>query len=50
MKQKGPVHTQRAMAQAVRDAYTRGEEDEALEPLALFDRDGRPVGRIQDRD
>ncbi len=38
------------MAQAVRDAYARGEEDEALEPLALFGQDGKPVGRIQDGD
>jgi 2,3-bisphosphoglycerate-independent phosphoglycerate mutase len=38
------------MAQAVRDAYARGEEDEALEPLALFGQDGQPVGRIQDGD
>ena len=40
----------RVMAQAVRDAYARGEEDEALEPLALFGQDGKPVGRIQDGD
>jgi len=50
MKQKGPVHTQRAMAHAVRDAYARGEEDEALEPLALSDHGGNPIGRIQDGD
>jgi len=38
------------MAQAVRDAYARGEEDEALHPLALFDRDGNPIGRLRDGD
>jgi 2,3-bisphosphoglycerate-independent phosphoglycerate mutase len=38
------------MAKAVRAAYARGEEDEALEPLALVDQAGRPVGRIQDGD
>jgi len=38
------------MAQAVREAYARGEEDEALEPLVLVDREGQPVGRIQDGD
>jgi 2,3-bisphosphoglycerate-independent phosphoglycerate mutase len=38
------------MAQAVRDAYARGEEDEALEPLALFGQDSEPMGRIQDGD
>jgi 2,3-bisphosphoglycerate-independent phosphoglycerate mutase len=38
------------MAQAVRDAYARGEEDEALEPLVLVDREGQPAGRIRDGD
>jgi 2,3-bisphosphoglycerate-independent phosphoglycerate mutase len=38
------------MSRAVREAYARGEEDEALEPLVLVDRDGRPMGRIQDGD
>jgi 2,3-bisphosphoglycerate-independent phosphoglycerate mutase len=38
------------MAQAVRDAYARGEEDEALEPLVLVDREGQPLGRIQNGD
>lgn len=38
------------MAQAVREAYARGEEDEALEPLVLVDAQERPVGRIQDGD
>jgi 2,3-bisphosphoglycerate-independent phosphoglycerate mutase len=38
------------MAQAVREAYSRGEEDEALEPLTLFGQNGEPVGRIQDGD
>jgi 2,3-bisphosphoglycerate-independent phosphoglycerate mutase len=38
------------MAQAVREAYARGEEDEALEPLVLVDRDGQPVGRIRNGD
>lgn len=34
------------MAQAVLDAYARGEEDEALEPIALLSADELPVGRI----
>jgi len=38
------------MAQAVREAYARGEEDEALEPLVLVNQDGQPVGRIQNGD
>jgi len=41
---------QHVMAQAVREAYARGEEDEALEPLALVNRDSKPVGRIRDGD
>jgi 2,3-bisphosphoglycerate-independent phosphoglycerate mutase len=35
------------MAQAVREAYARGEEDEALEPLVLVGDDGQPAGRIE---
>jgi 2,3-bisphosphoglycerate-independent phosphoglycerate mutase len=38
------------MAEAVRAAYRAGEEDEALEPLALVGGDGEPVGRIGDGD
>ena len=38
------------LAQAVREAYRRGEEDETLAPLVLTDRGGRPVGRIGSRD
>ena len=38
------------MSQAVRAAYRSGQEDEALEPLVRVDRDGRPVGCIQDGD
>ncbi len=38
------------MAEAVRDAYQRGEEDEALEPLVLVDEFGNPLGRIQNGD
>ncbi|HUT53811.1 MAG TPA: alkaline phosphatase family protein [bacterium] len=34
------------MAEAVREAYARGEEDEALRPLVLADGEGRAVGRI----
>jgi 2,3-bisphosphoglycerate-independent phosphoglycerate mutase len=38
------------MAQAVRDAYRAGQEDETLEPLVRVDEQGRPVGSIQDGD
>ncbi len=38
------------MAQAIRAAYQRGEEEETLEPLALVGDDGQPVGRIGDGD
>lgn len=34
------------MAEAVRAAYRRGEDDEAMEPIIQADRQGRPVGRI----
>lgn len=50
MTAKTPDAYQHVMAQAVREAYALGEEDEALEPLALVDPDGKPVGRIRDGD
>ncbi len=36
----------RAMSQAVREAYARGQEEESMEPLVRVDAEGRPVGRI----
>jgi 2,3-bisphosphoglycerate-independent phosphoglycerate mutase len=38
------------MAQAVREAYRAGEEDETLEPRVLVDPRGRPIGRLRDGD
>jgi 2,3-bisphosphoglycerate-independent phosphoglycerate mutase len=38
------------MAEAVRDAYRAGEEDEALEPRVLVDREAKPIGRIGNGD
>jgi 2,3-bisphosphoglycerate-independent phosphoglycerate mutase len=38
------------MAEAVRQAYRDGEEDETLEPIVRADESGVPVGRIQDGD
>ncbi len=38
------------MADAVRAAYERGEEDETLEPIVRVDADGDPIGRIRDGD
>ena len=38
------------VADAVRAAYARGEEDEMLEPIVLVDSTGAPVGRIGDGD
>lgn len=38
------------MSKAVREAYKRGEEDEKLEPIVLFDDKENPIGRIKDRD
>jgi len=34
------------MAESVRKAYARGEEDEAMEPRVLVDHEGRPAGRV----
>ena len=39
-----------AMAEAVWAAYLAGEDDEALEPRVLVDRQGRAIGRFQDGD
>ena len=38
------------MAEAVREAYRAGEDDETLEPRVLVDSKGKPVGRFQDGD
>jgi len=38
------------MAQAVREAYERGQEDETLLPLVLTGPGSRPLGRIRDGD
>ncbi|MGB3904439.1 MAG: alkaline phosphatase family protein, partial [Anaerolineae bacterium] len=50
MRHNEPAMSQYVMAEAAREAYARGEEDEALEPLVLVDHEGRPVGRTQDGD
>ncbi|MFW6160390.1 MAG: alkaline phosphatase family protein, partial [Acidobacteriota bacterium] len=34
------------LIKAIREAYHSGQEDEALEPLVLVDKDGNPIGRI----
>jgi 2,3-bisphosphoglycerate-independent phosphoglycerate mutase len=38
------------MSRAVRNEYRNGKEDETLPPLVLFDRKGRPVGRLKKGD
>jgi 2,3-bisphosphoglycerate-independent phosphoglycerate mutase len=38
------------MAQAIRQAYRTGEDDETLEPRVLVDSRGNPVGRFRDGD
>jgi len=38
------------MVRAIRKAYEIGQEDEALEPMVLVDRSGRPIGLFQDGD
>ncbi len=39
-----------SMVFAVKEAYERGEEDEALDPIVAVDRNGQPIGRIQQGD
>jgi 2,3-bisphosphoglycerate-independent phosphoglycerate mutase len=41
---------ERDAEEAVRGAYERGESDEFIQPIALTDNDGRPLGVIEDRD
>jgi 2,3-bisphosphoglycerate-independent phosphoglycerate mutase len=38
------------MSRAVRKEYKNGKEDETFPPLVLFDRQGRPVGRLKKGD
>ncbi len=38
------------MADAVREAYQAGEDDETLEPRVLVDRQGKPIGRFRNGD
>jgi len=38
------------MAEAVRQSYRSGQEDEALEPLVLMDAEGKPVGTLRNGD
>ncbi|MBN2198284.1 MAG: alkaline phosphatase family protein [Candidatus Aminicenantes bacterium] len=38
------------MGRAVRDAYRKGQEDEALEPIVLADAEGNPLGRPEEGD
>ncbi|MDR0998315.1 MAG: hypothetical protein LBL70_04550 [Treponema sp.] len=38
------------LAEAVRQAYSRGETDYKMEPLVLVDGDNQPVGKIRDGD
>ena len=39
-----------ALAKAVEAAYAKGLTDYYLEPMALVDAEGKPVGRIGDGD
>lgn len=43
-------NSQFAMSEAIRAAYRRGEDDEAMEPICAVNGDGEPVGRIQNGD
>ncbi|MBN1826583.1 MAG: alkaline phosphatase family protein [Candidatus Eisenbacteria bacterium] len=44
MKPKDEAKYRSPMAEAVFEAYRRGEEDETMNPLVLVGRDGKPVG------
>lgn len=39
-----------SLAEAVRDAYSKGEEDERLEPIIMVDENGSPLGRFKNGD
>lgn len=38
------------IVKAVKEAYQAGQEDEALEPIVVFDTSGQPAGRLSDGD
>ena len=38
------------MSRAIRAAYEHVEDEELMEPMVLFDKEGRPIGRIRDGD
>ncbi|MFQ6083814.1 MAG: alkaline phosphatase family protein [Candidatus Aminicenantia bacterium] len=38
------------MAEAIREAYKAGQEDETLEPIVLVNKQGEPIGRFQKGD
>ena len=38
------------LAQAVKEAYSRGQTDYSMEPLVRLDSGGKPIGLIQDGD
>ncbi|UCE73171.1 MAG: alkaline phosphatase family protein [Methanomassiliicoccales archaeon] len=39
-----------SLAEAVKDAYNQGEEDERLEPMVVVDKESSPLGRFQKDD
>ncbi len=38
------------MSEAIRTAYKNGEDDEAMEPICLVDKNNNPIGRIKNGD
>ncbi len=50
MGENGASHGGVELANAVRQQYVEGQTDYALEPVILADRQGKPVGRIEDGD
>ncbi len=50
MKNTSEPFQRTTLAGAIREAYSLGQEDEALEPIVKVDNSGRPRGRIDDGD
>ena len=50
MKKKGIRVRKVSLADAIREAYEKGQEDEALEPIIKAELTGKPIGRIGNGD
>ena len=50
MKGLDKQNSTNSMSEAIRSAYSKGEDDEIMEPICAVDSGGEPVGRIDDGD